>query len=356
MVFDASLGLVAAALISYFGIDLFRRFSLKRNWVDVPNERSSHQVATPRGGGLVVATVCLVGYSILGLLAPAGFSLGYIIGATLVAAVSWLDDVYSIAFGWRLLVHFAAAALIVATCGYWQVVYLPTIGEISFGAWGSFITVIWIVWVINAYNFMDGIDGIAVIQALVAAAAWVVIASQSGAAVFFFFFLVLFGSCLGFLFHNWSPARIFMGDVGSAFLGFTFAAAPLILTRESVFQASLFPILAVLILWPFLFDTVLTIFRRLLKGKRIWSAHRDHLYQGLVIAGHKHSRVSIIYGLLAAISSLSAILLFSSGPDIAPYLISFVLFLTLVFAAFVFWSTRSNGQEEPTKAFGSDNV
>src|SRR5262249_43741718 len=154
-------------------------------------------------------------------------------------------------------------------------------------------------WVINAYNFMDGIDGIAGVQAVVAASSWVIIASQSGAGVFFFLFLILFGSSFGFLFHNWSPARIFMGDVGSAFLGFTFAAAPLLVSRESTFQASLLPISGVLILWPFLFDTVLTMVRRFIRRERIWIAHRDHLYQSLIIAGYKHSRVSIVYGFLA---------------------------------------------------------
>lgn len=338
--------MIAAALISYLGIDFFRRYSLERNWVDIPNERSSHTEPTPRGGGLVIVLICLVAYPAICLLVPNGLLWGYYVGAFLIAAVSWFDDLYSIPIGWRLLVHFAAAILLVVTYGYWQTIDFPLIGSVSLGLSGSIVTVIWIVWVINAYNFMDGIDGIAVVQALLAAAAWVVIASQSGAPGSFFYFLVLFGTCVGFLFHNWPPARIFMGDIGSAFLGFTFGAAPLILGRESGFMANRLPIAAMLILWPFLFDTVLSRFRRLLKTRRAWLPHRDHLYQKLAIAGYKHGTVSIVYGLLAAVSAAVAVVMFSEGGDITLYLISLILFLTVIFVAVAFWLTRSPNREE----------
>jgi Fuc2NAc and GlcNAc transferase len=346
MTLGASLAMIAAAVISYLGIDLFRRYSLTRNWVDIPNERSSHIAPTPRGGGLVIALICFVAYLAISLFAPNVFSWGYYLGAVLIVMVSWLDDLFSISFGWRLLVHLAAAVLVVIASGYWQVIEVPAAGTVSLGPAGAIVTIVWIVWIVNAYNFMDGIDGIAGLQAVVAAAAWTMIAAQSGTIGTFLFMLILAGSCFGFLVHNWSPARIFMGDVGSAFLGFTFATVPLILVNESGMAAPRLPTVAIFILWPFLFDTILTVLRRTVKRERLWLAHRDHLYQKLVIAGYKHGFVSLVYGLFAAISSSIGIVVFGRNDDVAFYLSLVVLFLTLIFIALVFWLTGSPNREE----------
>ena len=296
---------------SYLGVSLFRRWSLRRNLLDVPNDRSSHTIPTPRGGGLVIAILSLVGYAIMGSIFDAPFSRGYFIGAVLVSVVSWLDDLYSLPFWSRLLVHFAAAAALVTDLGFWTRLAIPlTSTDIPLGTYfGAVVTVLWIVWFVNAYNFMDGVDGIAALQAVVAFGAWALhgyLFGQSG--------LLLFASMLacvsvGFLLHNWHPARIFMGDVGSAFLGFTLAALPLLAVPQSTMgDIAILPGTGVLILWPFVFDTFVTLIKRAIRKQRVWQAHREHIYQKMVIDGMKHSEVTLIYGGAAAALSFTVVL------------------------------------------------
>ena len=296
---------------SYLGVSLFRRWSVQRNLLDVPNDRSSHTIPTPRGGGLVIAILGLVGYVIVASVFDAPFSRGYFVGAILISVVSWLDDLYSLPFWSRLLVHFTAAIALVADLGYWTELAIPlTATDIPLGTYfGALVTVLWVVWFINAYNFMDGVDGIAALQAIVAFAAWALLGylfDQQG--------LMLFASLLacvsaGFLLHNWHPARIFMGDVGSAFLGFTLASLPLLAVPQSPMgNTAILPGAAALILWPFVFDTFVTLIKRAFRKQKVWEAHREHIYQKMVIDGMKHSEVTLIYGAAAATLSFTVVM------------------------------------------------
>jgi len=222
----------AALILTWIGIRFFRVWSLKKGVLDIPNERSSHDSPTPRGGGLLIVVVTLFFYGLISLLYPGSFSWGFLVGALLIATVSWLDDRYSVSTVWRLMTHALAAVLLIADRGYWSEISLSgTTGVINLGIVGSILTFLWIVWLINAYNFMDGIDGIAGIQAAVAGFAWLGLGWLSGIPNVALFGGVILFSSLGFLLHNWPPARIFMGDVGSAFLGFTFASMPFIAAR-----------------------------------------------------------------------------------------------------------------------------
>lgn len=291
-----------AFLLSYSGIEIFRRWTLKRGVFDIPNERSSHSVPTPRGGGLIIVAVSLIGYIIAVNLNNVQISWGYFAGAILIATVSWLDDLLSIRFGWRLLVHIAAAILVVSSVGFIRSVEVPFYGSsIGLGNAGSVLTVIWIVWMVNAYNFMDGIDGIAGMQAVVAAVAWTLFAWMFNYQAIYIYCGIAAAACLGFLIHNWHPAKIFMGDVGSAFLGFTFAVLPLIAFDQDGGNIQLLTSGAVVFVWFFLFDAAMTFLLRLMRGKKVWEAHRDHLYQKMVISGMRHSTVTLIYGSAAAI-------------------------------------------------------
>ena len=292
------------------GVGLFRRWTLRRNLLDVPNDRSSHSVPTPRGGGLVIALLGLLGYVIVAAFFGAPFSRGYFIGAILISVISWFDDLYSLPFWSRLLVHFAASIILVADVGFWTEIAVPfTSTDVPLGEYfGATVTVLWLVWFINAYNFMDGIDGIAALQAIVAFSAWSLLAY-----LFHQPHIVIFGGMLacvsaGFIVHNWQPARIFMGDVGSAYLGFTLAAMPLLALRDSSIDPGILPGIAVLVLWPFVFDTVVTVIKRAVRKQRIWEAHREHIYQKMVIEGMPHATVTTIYGALAAAISFSLVL------------------------------------------------
>jgi UDP-N-acetylmuramyl pentapeptide phosphotransferase/UDP-N-acetylglucosamine-1-phosphate transferase len=287
-------------LLSYFAVEAFRLWSLRRKLLDVPNERSSHSDPTPVGGGLVIVLIGLIAYSIHTIFFGGGFFWGYVLGAALVAGVSWLDDLYGVSSLWRFLIHSLAALLVIYNVGYFEEFYIPLVQMIQQSRFpGILFTFFWIVWLTNLYNFMDGIDGIAGMQTVTAGIGWMVAGKLLGADSIEFYAGILTFSGLGFLIQNWQPARIFMGDVGSAFLGFTHAALPLLAGQDAAMTPEKRPVLLLLAAafnWLFVFDTVYTFIRRIVEGEKFWQAHRSHLYQKLVIAGFSHQFVALLYG------------------------------------------------------------
>lgn len=293
-------------LSSYAGVEAMRRYAIRRRVLDVPNSRSSHSVATPRGGGVVIAAatlLSLVAAAAVESLALSPAIIAYLLGATVIATVGWLDDVRDMSSGFRLFTQLAAAALLLIGAGWWREAVLPFAGHVALGWAGVPLAVLWIVGMTNAYNFMDGVDGIAGGQAVVAGAAWALIGLATSAVAVTAIGLGVALSSAAFLLHNWSPARIFMGDAGSGFLGFTFAALPFVLAGTSArmdehLQLRL-PLTAALLLWPFVLDTVFTVCRRLVRGEHILQPHRSHLYQRLALAGAGHRSVAMLYTGLA---------------------------------------------------------
>lgn len=290
---------------SYTGVYLFKEWSLRRDIIDVPNERSSHTIPTPRGGGLVIVLLCLLFFTAYALAAPAFVLWGYIIGASIIALISWFDDLSEVSFVWRFLAHAVAALLVVYSAGFFDVVLLPLFGTVILGSFaGIILTFIWIVWFTNAYNFMDGIDGIAGMQAVIAGLGWLLIGKFLGFADISFYGGVIAFASAGFLVHNWQPAKIFMGDVGSAFLGFSFAVLPLLSMSRNKIEVKALPFIAVSLVSVFVLDTVYTFFRRLRKREKVWQAHRSHVYQLMVINGRTHQFVTLIYSFFAIISAI----------------------------------------------------
>ena len=258
--------------------------------LDIPNERSSHVNPTARGGGIAIAGITIIGTA---LTAPRMWP--FLTAAAVIAILGWIDDVKNINAGLRFAVQLAAASAVVF-------VYSPIqrIAGITFPLWFAIpITVIWIVALTNAYNFMDGIDGIAGSQAVIAGAAWCAIASGTVSTIA----LLIAAASVGFLIHNWPPASIFMGDVGSAFLCFSFAVFPLIDRRPVT------PVVAFIVISPFLFDSAYTLICRVIKRERVWKAHRSHLYQRLVIAGWSHRGVTLLYAGVAIANAATALLI-----------------------------------------------
>ncbi|MCB9079369.1 MAG: glycosyltransferase family 4 protein [Anaerolineaceae bacterium] len=326
---------------SYLLTGAIKTYTLRHGIVDVPNSRSSHVIVTPRGGGLAIVIVVLGGWLVYGLSNPALLTAAYwaaIGGMALIAAISWLDDVRPLSYRLRLGAHSLAALLVIWQIGFWQEMRLPLLGTLNWGWTGLIITFIWLVGLTNAYNFMDGLDGLAGSQGVVAGIGWGILGLVYGQpAVSLLGFLVAAG-CLGFLGHNWPPAKIFMGDVGSAFLGFTLALLPL-LAAVNPFDGGPgwpgAPVVGVLLLWPFIFDTAFTFLRRLRRGENVFAAHRSHLYQRLSIVGYTHLMVTTLYtglamgGLLLALSwsaHLKGSAIFVAGfmPLICGFLYSYV--------------------------------
>lgn len=296
----------AAALLSLALVGLVRRVALRRRILDSPNERSLHSQPTPRGGGVAIVGVSLTGILLCWALVPSWAAapvLAFIGAALLVAAVSWRDDVKPLPNVVRFGAHILASLVVLAGVGSWAVFEAPALGLFRFGYLGLPITVLWIVGLTNAYNFMDGIDGIAGTQAVIAGMGWVALTGESDRIETWLGLLVA-ASSLGFLVHNWPPAKIFMGDVGSALLGFSFAVLAIIGAQHDPRLA----LAGILVVWPFVFDTSFTFVRRLRKGENVFRAHRSHLYQRLVLVGYSHRFVTCLYGALAVLGVALALI------------------------------------------------
>lgn len=318
---------VAALLVA------FVRRCASRRLLDLPNDRSSHERPTPRGGGLGIVTVVAVGYFVL---VGAHWPVVVGLGAILLAGVSFLDDLHRMPPGWRLLAQIVVGGALVGIVPAWQNVELPFAGGILPGLLGSVLALIWVVGLSNAYNFMDGIDAMAGIQAVVAGGAWVVLGGIVGEPELSMVGSLVAGAALGFLWHNWPPASIFMGDVGSVFLGYAFAALAIV----GAIRAPRLAVAGILVVWPFVFDTAFTLLRRLRRRENVMIAHRSHLYQRLTMAGWSHQSVSLCYGVLA----LAAVVLaceYAAGNHMgsASFVLA-VLALSCALLLLVHWAER----------------
>jgi Fuc2NAc and GlcNAc transferase len=283
---------LAAFLATYALTAWLLRHSRIGQLVDRPNPRSSHSTPTPRGGGLSMVAVTTSGVIILygaGMLSGP-LTAVLILGGLSVAAVGFWDDIRPTPIAVRMTVHLSAAALAVYYLGS-----PPTlrVGDlvVSLGAMGPVLGVLAIVWILNLFNFMDGIDGIAASEAACvlfgAAGLGVFMAGCSPVEVAPA--LIAGAACLGFLRWNWPPAAIFMGDIGSGYLGYTIAVIAIDLA-----QASAINVYAWLILGGVFFvDATLTLCRRLLRRERVSQAHRTHAYQWLARRWSSHSRVTV---------------------------------------------------------------
>lgn len=274
--------LAASALLT----QLVRRVATGAGVLDIPNARSSHGVPTPRGGGVSIVLVTTTGVVVLALQQMVRPELLWAVGGggLAVALVGFADDRRSLSAAIRLAVHLAAALWALAWLGG-----LPAlrVGDhlVSFGWAGYVLGALGIVWAVNLFNFMDGIDGIAAGEAIfVAWGGGLLAASASAAAAAY----VLGAACLGFLWWNWPPARIFLGDVGSGYLGYALAVLALAAARDNPVAIWVWLILG----GVFFADATVTLLRRLHRGEHIHQAHRSHAYQWLARAWGSHLRVT----------------------------------------------------------------
>jgi Fuc2NAc and GlcNAc transferase len=266
---------------------LARKFALSRGLMDVPNERSSHRHPTPRAGGISIVATASAAFCVLLALGRLEFTLfAALAGGVIVAAVGFLDDRYGVPAVARLAAHALAALWALAWLGGLPPVLLWK-HLVAFGAGGVVLGALGIVWVLNLFNFMDGIDGIAASEgAFVAWAAVLLRPLSSGvhAAT-----LILGAACLGFLRWNWPPARIFMGDVGSGYIGYVIAVLALAASHEDPIALPVWLTLG----GVFFADATVTLARRALRGERLHEAHRTHAYQWLSRKWGSHGRVTM---------------------------------------------------------------
>lgn len=289
----AAVAVATAAWVTHW----VRRYALHTHMLDLPGQRRNHSQPTPRGGGVGVLSGALLPIPVLLLSGQAisgGLWLGaYVSGAVLVALVGWLDDRRGLSAAIRLFVHMLAATLVVLA------IQAQFQAEVS----GLALLAMWVLLVAlcNIWNFMDGINGIAGSQATLVAGALALLLypQQPWSATA----LALACASAAFLPFNLPRARIFLGDVGSATMGFMLAALMAVAIASGRLQWPM----ALVLVSAFVIDGVLTLGWRVVRGKRWWQAHREHTYQWLVRSGLAHWQVTALYGVwtLAAIALLA---------------------------------------------------
>lgn len=336
---------VLLAALSYIGVGYYRRIAWKYKILDKPNERSSHIKPIPLGGGLAIVLIVLATSAWVANEIDWKRSLIYVVSASIMAWMGWRDDVHSLPAKLRLTVQALIAIASIWGMGYFKVVAVPLFGDLQLGVVGIMITFLWIVGLTNAYNFMDGIDGNAGGVAFAAALGWMWLSADTHKWFVFWTGLAIAASSLGFLGHNWTPAKVFMGDVGSTFLGYTFA----VLSLVSADQGGDALLIGTLLMWIVIMDSFMTFLGRLIKRENVFRGHRSHLFQRLVIGGYKHTTISLFYMLLTAIAAMLAYL-WSQDDHIAPLLIFFGL-PTIWILLSIHAARLEQGEQKPSRKF-----
>lgn len=339
---------VLAVLVTAMLTNVVRRAAIKSSRLDLPNERSMHAAPVPRGGGLAIVAVFLLLILTVAVLHADmwSFTAVLVCGGLMVAGVGWLDDKAHVSPGIRAAVHLGAATLAAG------LVYQPidTTTRMSNLALNGCIVLsaILIAYLVNLYNFMDGLDGLAgstaafagitgglVLLCVLAPPTMVVFEQLYGPKVGELqpvaIASILVGCCsLGFLYQNWPPAKVFMGDVGSGFLGFAFGT---LLTASAWIEASLLWTWLIL-LATFIADATFTLVVRVVTGQRWYEAHRLHAFQKLGIRWGSHKRVTLSFLAVDVLWLLPLALISVFRPDLGPFLTA-IAYLPLIAVAAV---------------------
>lgn len=310
--------IIATGALSLLLTAGFRRIAIARALLDIPNVRSSHDRATPRGGGIAIVLAFLSAAGLLCALGrmPVPPFASLAIGGLAVAAVGFIDDVRHVHPAARILVHFAAA--------FWALAWIGGFPPLAIGAEvyeanaiGFLVGALLLVWLLNLYNFMDGIDGIAAAETVSVAGSAAVLLLAAGEWEISVWLLCLASSAAGFLFWNWPPARIFMGDVGSGFLGYALGVFALLTASAGWLSIWTW----IILLGAFLADASVTVLRRMLRGDRWYAAHRSHAYQHAARRWGSHRKVTIGVLVVNLVWLLPLAILSQAFPDAASWLV-----------------------------------
>lgn len=329
-VYCAGVAVIAAA-VTFLVVRL-------RLFLDVPNARSSHKMPVPRSGGLGIVVATVFGAAVLGTVGhPAIFRepsfVGLLAGGVIAGAGGLADDLRARSFLFKLGFQVAAAAVAVAVGLVIDRLYVPGFGPVPLGVIGPVLTFVWMIGLTNAYNFMDGIDGLAGGTAVVAAAFLTFAALGLGKINEAAMACTLGVASLGFLLFNLPPARVFMGDVGSQFLGFTFAALGVLIARADASGTVI--LLVPLLLFHFIFDTLVTAGRRWWQGEDVTQGHRSHLYQLLAHSGLGHGRTTALLCAIGAAQGAAALWMVHAPDAARPLAFVPALLVQLVYMAAV---------------------
>lgn len=282
--------IVVVALLSFMLTAGLRRYALARSIIDIPNDRSSHSVPTPRGGGVAIVLAFLLTLPFLGWFQIVSPDVLVAVGGagTLIAIIGFMDDHGHIAARWRLLGHFVASAWALLWLGGAPPVMVFGM-TVNLGLIGGGLAALYLVWMLNLYNFMDGIDGIASVEAICVSLGACLIYWLTGLNSLVWLPLMLAMAVAGFLCWNFPPARIFMGDAGSGFLGMVLG----VISIQATWVSAQLLWVWLILLGVFIVDATLTLIRRLIRGDKVYEAHRSHAYQFASRQFGKHLPVTL---------------------------------------------------------------
>ena len=279
----------AVATAAFLTTQAILPFLRARTIFDHPNERSSHDTPTPKGGGLALMAVVLAVWVATGLyLESSAFLTWFLPGVALaLAGLSWADDLHELSPITRLIAQIIAVTIILLLRPTSETFFQ---GLLHHNLDALLAGIIW-VWFINLFNFMDGIDGITGIKTIIIGVGVALIGNGAEAMLGG----ILAAAAAGFLKWNWHPAKVFMGDVGSIPLGFLLGWLLLNIAGDGHWAA------AIILPLYYLIDATITLIRRTLKGENLWHAHRQHFYQQAVQRGLSHAKVSSMVFFLGAL-------------------------------------------------------
>ncbi len=328
---------LCAAVLVWLFCFLLSKPSSQLYILDEPTHRSLHDVPKPRTGGIAIVTIVATMWLIISFVFDVKILHYYILaGLCILVAVSYLDDKYSVPQLWRLSAHIIAALfLVLAGVGFSELeLSLNLFSDNNYVA--NTLTILVVVWMINLYNFMDGMDGLAGGMGFIGFLCLAGLGWLAGHTLYVLLACIIAAANLGFLIHNFPPAKLFMGDVGSISMGYLVAFFSLWGIELKIFGwwAPL------LIFSPFLVDATVTLVKRALNGKKIWEAHKSHYYQMLVQSGLGHKKTAILeYILMLAVAITVIVLQLKSSTTLTIY----TLFLWfIVYVAIIVLVTRLN--------------
>jgi len=300
-----TLAFIIALIVTVITTPIVKKIALKFNIVDIPNEpRKIHKKKMPYLGGVAIALGFFVGFIFQRPDLPSTWT--FLGGAFIVLFTGIIDDKFNLPAKYKLLGQILAALLVVLSGVTVDFIQFPVIGRIEFGWWQYPITILWIVGITNAINFIDGLDGLAGGVSSIALGSMLVMGIMNQQSLAIALSVILLGSTIGFLFFNSYPAKIFMGDSGSMFIGYTMAYISIIGLFKSFTIFSL--IIPIIILAVPIFDTSFAIVRRIIRGQKISTPDRSHLHHCLLKLGFSHRTTVLIIYVISLIFGLSAII------------------------------------------------
>jgi len=318
------ISLISAFLLTY----PVKKIALKFKVVDFPNYRKIHKKVTPRLGGLSIFLGASLG--VLYLHPHHEHLPGIFMGALAIIVTGVLDDRYTIRPVIKLSGQLIAASFLISSGLIIERVTLPFIGMVDLGFFSVLITVLWVVGIANAINLIDGLDGLATGVTTIALICMFVMALIDVRTIAAALSIVLIGANIGFLYHNFHPAKIYMGDTGSNFLGYMIAVVSMLGLFKNIALFSF--IIPIIILAIPIFDTLFAIVRRAYNKESIMQPDRKHIHYQLLDVGYSHRQTVLIIYAFSALFGLMAILFSEASLQVSILIAVFILLLLHLFA------------------------